>query len=117
MTNRNAASRRSADGSSEMTSAMAAFTPFGATAWVQMMTESGRFITKRLEEDLKAQQALLASRTPEEVLQVQADYFRTAIEQYSAETNRVIGIMFGAMGGLFLKSGSVFARRYDDVPL
>jgi len=96
---------------------MAAFAPFGATAWFEIMTESGRFIARRLEEDLKAQQALLASRTAEDILRVQADYSRTAMEQYSAETGRIIGIMFGEIRAPIERSRSAFARSYDDVPL
>jgi hypothetical protein len=96
---------------------MAAFTAFGAAPWFDTMTKSGRFVARRLEEDMKAQQALLACSTPEDVLRVQADYYRTAIAQYSAETGRIVEVYLGAMGGPFAKSRSPFAREYDDVPL
>ena len=117
MTKRNATSQQLADASTETAPPMAAVTPFGAAVWFEVMTTAGQFLTRRLEEDLKAQQALLASRTPEDVLRLQADYYRTAFEQYSTETNRIIQIMFGAMGGPLTKFPPRFARGYDDVPL
>lgn len=109
--------RLSAGAAPETTLPMAAFTAFGATPWLESLTASGRFIARRLEEDMKAQQALLACRSPEDVLRVQADYFRTAVAQYSAETGRVVGVFLGAMGGPLARSRSAIAREYDDVPL
>lgn len=112
-----AVARLSAGAAPETTLPMAAFTAIGATPWLESLTESGRFIATRLEEDMKAQQALIACRTPEDVLRLQADYFRTALAQYSAETGRVVGVFLGAMCGPFARSRSTFARKYDDVPL
>ena len=117
MTTRNAVSQLSAGSARRTPSSMTAFTPLGATAWFEIMRESGRFIARRLEEDLKAQQALLASRTAEDIMRVQADYYRTAMEQYTAESGRMMGIIFGAMSESSERSRSAFARRYDDVPL
>ncbi len=91
--------------------------PTGATAWFNIMAGSSCFIARRLEEDLKTQRALLGCTTPADTVKVQADYYNTAIEQYSAEVSRILGIVSGAMNGPQAPLKSMFARRYDDVPL
>ncbi|NNK78168.1 MAG: phasin family protein [Litoreibacter sp.] len=81
------------------------------------MTESGRFIANRLEEELKTQQAFLGCKTPADVMQVQTDHYKTAVEQYSAEANRILELMSRAMSAPLASSKSMFDRGYDDVPL
>lgn len=97
--------------------AMSAMVPAGVAQWVDLLTESGRFVAQRLEEDLKTQQAFLGCKTPADVFQVQTEHYKTAVAQYSAEADRIFGLMSGATRGLLAPSGSMFARRYDDVPL
>ena len=48
-----------------------------------MLTQSAQFMSMRMDMSLKAQQDLLACKTPEEVYQVQTDYLQTAIEHYT----------------------------------
>ena len=117
MAQKNTSSRQANDGTQSQASDLAALSSAGAGAWLGIVAESGQFVARRLEEDLKAQKALMSCKTPAEVMQVQADYFRTAAEQCSEQTSRVLGILSGTMGGSFVPSKSLFARRYDDVPL
>ncbi|WP_410482394.1 phasin family protein [Ovoidimarina sediminis] len=96
---------------------ISALSPASAEVFLNAFSQSGRFVLQRLGEDLKTYQAFLGCRTPAEVMQVQARYYRTAFEQYSAEASRNLGLMSGAMNGILSSSKSVFARSYDDVPL
>ena len=97
--------------------AMPAIPPAVTAQWLEVMTESGRFIAQRLEEDLKTQQAFLGCKTPADVMQVQSNYYKTAVEQYTAQAGRIFEVISGAMSGPLASSRSMFARRYDDVPL
>jgi hypothetical protein len=117
MAKKDTSSRQANDSIASQASDLAALSSAGASAWFGIIAESGQFVARRLEEDLKAQKALMGCKTPAEVMQVQADYFRTAAEQYSEQTNRVLGILSGTMGESLVPSKSLFARRYDDVPL
>ncbi|MDU8943579.1 phasin family protein [Ovoidimarina sediminis] len=97
--------------------AMPAIPPAVTAQWLEVMTASGRFIAQRLEEDLKTQQAFLGCRTPADVMQVQSGYYKTAVEQYTAQAGRIFELMSGAISGPLASSRSMFARGYDDVPL
>lgn len=116
MTIKNPSANQASDGEASSAS-KAAFAPAGASFWLEMMTESGRFIAQRLEEDLKAQQAFLGCKTPAEVLQVQADYCETAVEQYAAEVGRILEFMSGTVGAPLVPYKSLYSRGYDDVPV
>ncbi len=76
-------------------------------AWMEVMQESARFITDRLQTDIETQQAMLACRTPAELMQVQTEFFQTAMQQYAEEAQRLAQIM----------SRASHTRGYDDVPL
>ena len=117
MTSNDASPKKTNGASAAPSFSMSAFTPTGTAQWIELMTESGRFIAQRLEEDLKTQQAFLGCKTPADVMQVQSNYYKTAVEQYTAQAGRIFEVISGAMGGPLASSGSMFARRYDDVPL
>ena len=79
-------------------------------AWMDIGSEAVRFVSDRMQQDLKAQQALLACTSLDEVREVQVEFFRSAQVQYAAEARRMLDMMEkAATGGL--------ARKYDDVPL
>lgn len=88
--------------------AMGTFGPAAVEAWQEIMTESTRFVTERLQKDAEVQQALLNCKNPTELLQVQTEFYETAVKQYSAEATRMFEIM---------AKGAGIARKYDDVPL
>jgi hypothetical protein len=78
-------------------------------------TEAVRFAWGRLQQDLKAQQAVLACRSLDELRKVQADFLRSAREDYADEARR----MFALLGKATTAGLAVPARgrRYDDVPV
>lgn len=90
------------------TSAMMAFTPWAPEFWREWMTESARFVSARLQQDMQAQQAMLNCRTPMELVQVQTEFYQKAMTQYTEETARLMKIMATPKGT---------RRSYDDVPL
>ncbi len=69
-------------GTSAVKAAMMAVNPAAAQAMMSVMAESARFLTDRLQQDLDAQKALLACKSPTELLQVQSEFMKTAMEQY-----------------------------------
>lgn len=48
------------------------------------------FIASRIRQDIEAQRELLACRSLEEVREVQSRYFKSAMEQYTAETREMV---------------------------
>ncbi|KCV80840.1 hypothetical protein ATO10_15010 [Actibacterium atlanticum] len=54
------------------------------------------FVNARLQEDAKVQQALLSCQNVEDLSRVQADFVRTALEQYTEETGRMIRLSSAA---------------------
>lgn len=83
--------------------------------WMEMGTETVRFIWDRLQQDMATQRAMLACTSLEEMQRIQADYFRSAQEQYTAEASKLLDMMGKATaGGL---APAMKGRRYDDVPL
>lgn len=86
-----------------------------AQAWMDVGTETIRFIWNRMQQDQKTQKALLACTSLEEMQQVHAAFMCQAREQYVAETRKMIDLMSRAStAGIGV---APTARRYDDVPL
>jgi hypothetical protein len=84
-------------------------------AWMDMGTEAVRFVWDRLQQDIKTQQAMLACKSLEEIRKVQAEFFKSAQDQYAAEAQRMLEMIGKATTGRMADAGE--ARRYDDVPL
>ncbi len=91
-----------------MADVMTAFTPMAAEVWQEIMREGARFMTERLQKDLETQQAMLSCKSPTELLQLQAEFYQSAMSDYSAEATRMLTLMARANGT---------SRNYDDVPL
>ena len=92
----------------EETNAAAALNPMAATLWQDVLQESARFMTERLQKDLETQQAMLSCKSPAELLQLQADFYQSALADYTEETTRMLKLMSKASGT---------SREYDDIPL
>ena len=86
---------------------MAAFNPAAAKVWQDIMTESVRFMTERLQKDMETQKAMLSCKSPAELLQLQTEFFQDAMKDYTDEATRMLTLM----------SSTGTARSYDDVPL
>lgn len=86
-----------------------------AQAWMDMGTETIRFIWNRMQQDHKTQKEFLACISLEDMQQVHAAFMFKAREQYVAETRKMIDLIGkAATAGIGV---APTARRYDDVPL
>lgn len=83
-------------------------------AWAEMGAEAVRFVRDRLQQDIKTQQGMLACTSPEEMRQIQSEFFAVAQEQYATEAVKMLDLIrkVAASG----RTASTTARRYDDVP-
>ena len=97
--------------------AMIAANPVFAKAWMDLMSEGARFMTDRLQTDLETQKALMACKTPAELMQVQADFLNTAMQQYADEATRVFDMMVAASKDIAEDVKSGHSRGYDDIPV
>ncbi len=88
------------------------FAPASAEAWQQIMQECVRFLTRRLEKDFAAQQSFLACKSPLDVVRLQTEFCQTALEDYTEEASRMVGILAKANG-----AAAARPRDHDDVPV
>ena len=86
-------------------------------AWSDLMAENVRFLSDRLEQDFETQKAMLACKTPADVMKVQSEFFQKAVEDYSGGAQRVFEILTAASTEAVEGAKSSFKRGYDDVPL
>ena len=76
------------------------------TAWFDTMGEMGgeiaSFVAERIQEDIKTQHEILHCTDPAELQEIQVRFLKTAFEQYSAETGKLV-----ELGQEFLTSAHV----------
>ncbi|NNK79090.1 MAG: phasin family protein [Litoreibacter sp.] len=104
-------------GATAITATMMAANPAATKAWMDIVSESTQFVTDRLQQDLETQKAILDYKSPMELLQVQSEFFRTAMEQYTDEVTRLCKVMSKATEDTIKDARSGHSRGYDDVPL
>jgi len=104
-------------GTSSMPTGMMAFNPAVNQAWQVIMSESARFFADRLQQDLETQQAMLACKSPAELMQVQAAFFKTAMEQYIAFGEHLKETASTVAEETIKDVSTSQSRGYDDVPL
>lgn len=100
-----------------MATAMMAVSPATTKAWLDVMSESSRFVMDRLQQDLETQRAMLACKSPTDLMRLQAEFFQTAMQQYSEESMRLFKMMSDATEKTVAEAGTSRSRGYDDVPL
>lgn len=101
-----------AEGTTEM-STSGPFTPGYIQIWMDILAENARFMTDRLREDMETQKAILACKTPEELMRVQSKFFHEAVSQYTQHGKHLSEKLASATADLKPKQ----SRGYDDVPL
>ncbi|WP_417729158.1 phasin family protein [Roseovarius sp.] len=104
-------------GTPAMTAAMLTLNPAMTKAWVDIMSEGARFLTERLHQDLDTQKALLACKSPTELLEVQSAFFKTAMAHYTDYAKRFQSKIATVTEDTMKGARSGFSRGYDDVPL
>ena len=72
------------------------------TGLTEMQKEVAEFVSKRIRQDLETQQDFLRCRTLDDVREVQSRFFRTTLDQYSAEATKLMQL-----------STEVFTRSLD----
>ena len=72
------------------------------TGVTEMQKEIAGFVSERMRQDLETQQELLRCRTFDDVCEVQSRFFRTTLDQYSAEATKLMRL-----------STEVFTRSFD----
>lgn len=64
------------------------------TAWMEavggMGAEVSSFVANRIQEDVKTQQKMLQCKDMSELQQIQAEFFQKAVDQYQAETGKLV---------------------------
>ncbi len=65
-----------------------------STAWLESLADLGSeitsFVAERIREDVKTQHAILHSKSLTELQHVQAQFMQRALDQYSAETGKLV---------------------------
>lgn len=65
-----------------------------STAWLEslsdMSAEVASFVADRIREDVKTQHKILHCKDMSELQQVQAEFIKKAVEQYQAETGKLV---------------------------
>lgn len=72
-------------------------------AWLETMGEMGAelaaFVADRIKEDVKTQHRLLNCRDIGEARAIQEEFLRNAVDQYQAETGKLVEIGMSAFSG------------------
>lgn len=100
-----------------ITVAMMATNPVASKGWLDIISESTRFVNDRLQENMNAQSAMLACKSPGELLQVQAEFYEIALAQYAEEFTRLYKMISTTTINTAGGARTGHARRYDDIPL
>jgi hypothetical protein len=86
-------------------------------AWMQIGADAVRFVADRLQQDLKTQQAILACTSLAEMQKLQAEFFKTAQDQYAAEARRMMEMAGKAATAGVAPGPTSGPLGYDDVPV
>lgn len=100
-----------------LTTAMMATNPAITQAWTDLMSESARFVSARLEEDMEAQKALLQCKTPADLIAFQSQFVLKAMQHYADEAQRMTQIMRDAGDEITKDARQSWSRAFDDIPL
>ena len=94
-----------------------AINPIVAKAYVDLMSESARFMTERLQRDMDLQKEMLACKSPAALLDIQSRFFKETMAHYTEEASRYMQMISNASQDIVEDAKSGHSRGYDDVPL
>lgn len=73
-----------------------------STVWMEtlssMSAEVVSFVAERIKEDIKTQHEILHCKNPKELQHIQAQFMQKAIDQYKAETGKLVEMGNEAFG-------------------
>lgn len=99
---------------------MIAMNPMQETALKAMFamgTETLQFLSSRMQQDLEIQKAMLSCKTLQDLQKVQADFYKTALEDYRNAASRMREVMSNSQSTDGKGQSPLTKRGYDDVPL
>lgn len=97
--------------------AMISANPVFVKVWMDLMSKSARFMTERLRTYMETQKALMACKTPAELMEVQSEFLTTAMQQYADEGARMLDTTVKGSEDIAKDLTSGHSRGYDDVPV
>ncbi len=100
-----------------MAAAMMAVNPIVAKAWLDLMSEGARFAGERMGRDMELGKAMLACKDPSELMQVQAEFFNTALAQYLEESARYSQMSVAAWKSIVDEMRAAHTSEYNNIPL
>lgn len=62
------------------------------TGWTDFGAEFMTFLANRIQEDVKTQQRMLQCKDMQELAKIQSEFVQRALDQYAAETGRMIDL-------------------------
>ncbi|WP_425043791.1 phasin family protein [Primorskyibacter sp. S87] len=92
---------KTADAAQAISEAMAQFQKLGMSSmnrmgaeWMEQMSDMGSevlsFVADRVRKDVELQHKIMHCTDPAELHRIQAEFWQEAIEQYSAETGKLV---------------------------
>ncbi len=73
-----------------------------STVWMEalgtMSAEVVSFVAERIKEDIKTQHEIMHCKNPKELQHIQAQFLQKAIDQYKAETGKLVEMSNEAFG-------------------
>lgn len=85
--------------------------------WSDLGAEVMQFAASRIQRDMAAQKAMLACKSLDDLQKLQAQYYSEAVKDYSAQIQRAMEVMSGAVKKQMDDAVTSVKRGYDDVPL
>ena len=97
--------------------AMLAVNPLVLKAWMDLTSESARFMAERLRRDMELPGDLIACKDPAELMQVQSEFFKSAIDQYLEEAVRYSQMSVAAFQSIVDEMRAAHTSEYNNIPL
>ncbi len=97
--------------------AMMAVNPLVLKAWMDLTSESARFMAERLRRDIELPSEMIACQSPSELMQVQSEFFKTAIDQYLEEAARYSQMSASAFQSIVEEMRAAHTSEYNNIPL
>ncbi|MCV2869956.1 phasin family protein [Defluviimonas sp. WL0002] len=70
--------------------------------WGDIGAEFMEFLSARIHEDVKTQQAILHCKDPAELRKIQEDFLQTAVDQYAAQAGRMTELTNAFLASMML---------------
>lgn len=94
---------------------LSAFNPVAAGAVTEMMAESAKFMSERMNATVALQQDIMAS--PSDALALQTAYLQDTMQACTAEMTRYADLVMTSFGAIAEDARTGHKRAYNDVPV